>query len=157
MMEYLFLLINTSICSMLPKSKAYRPTLFNISHTKWWQHLLKTYPLQREIFKNLMIEKFPIEIFTACFIYLTSVAFHSVPGTLDTSDTGKDKTDKVTALTGEGQGNEGPGNYSQTSGWEDSVGVRVWVTAADRTEVTCEASGVQPPSFKSCLHPLLAR
>lgn len=104
---------------------------------------------------NLMIEKFPVEINP--FVYPTSVAFHSVPGTLDTSDTGKDKTDKVTALTGEGQGNEGPGNYSQTRGWEDSVGVRVWVTAADRTEVTCEASGVQPPSFKSCLHHLLAR
>ena len=55
--------------------------------------MLKTYWLQQEILNNLMIEKFPIEMFTASFIYSTSITFHSVPSTLlDTSITGKDET-----------------------------------------------------------------
>ena len=55
--------------------------------------MLKTYWLQQEILNNSMIEKFPIEMFTASFIYSTSITFHSVPSSLlDTSIIGKDET-----------------------------------------------------------------
>lgn len=63
--------------------------------------MLKTYWLKWEIYNNLMIENFSIEIFMASFIYSIHIIFHTVPDThLDPSDTGKSKTDEATGLTG---------------------------------------------------------